>query len=369
MKKWYDFVCRKEKDYEVSIYDEIGGWGISANELCKEIRAIPAGSKITVGINSPGGNVFDGIAIYNALHRRKNVVCRVDGIAASIASIVLMGGETRIAPLGATVMIHDPSGMVWGKAEDMEKTADVLRKTKNNLVGIYARHTGLDEDKISELMDEETWLNAEEAKEMGFVDEVTAAFSARANTFDLSKFRHPPDGGTHVEAQAGVKPPSVKNKQNKPRMKTLLNTLAEVGLIAKGVEDEAEAVAQVRKNLDAKLKPLENVDKMSKSIVDLHEELEKARADAAEVLIDSAIADGRLTAESKPRWVALAAESGDVFKDALSALPKFDNAPVPPEGKREEADIVARYKATEPGPAREKFRKEHLNELTAALSN
>lgn len=373
MKRWYDFKCRSDNDYEVAIYDEIGGWGISANELCERIRTIPENAAVTVGINSPGGNVFDGIAIYNTLRARNDVTCRVDGIAASIASVILLGGDRRVAPEGSTVMVHDPSGMVFGTADDMDKTADVLRKIKKNIVDIYSGRTGLDEKRAAELMDDETWMNADEARELGFVTEVSTAFSAKAHDFDLSGFLHPPGGGNRAGAIAGVVPPPVENtRRQKHTMKTLLNALAEFDLVAKGVEEETEAVIQVRENLTARLEPLNQIPALESRVGELTAELKKVRAAADGSLIDSAVADGRIAAANKPKWVGLASENEDAFRMALDALPKSvtdSDKPVPPQATGTDIDIVEQYRALAPGEARNKFRVEHAAELTAAFSN
>jgi len=367
MKRWYDFKCRSDNDYEVAIYDEIGGWGISANELCERIRTIPENAAVTVGINSPGGNVFDGIAIYNTLRARRDVTCRVDGIAASIASVILLGGDKRVAPKGATVMVHDPSGMVFGTADDMDKTADVLRKIKKNIVDIYSGRTGLDEKRAAELMDDETWMDADEAWELGFVTEVSTAFSAKAHDFDLSGFLHPPVRGNRAGAIAGVAPPPVENteKNTKP-MKTLLNALAEHKVIAKGVEDEMEAVKQVHETLTA----LEERHEISQqAMATLKTSVLELTAAANEALVDKAISDGKLPAASKAEWLELAVKSVSAFELALKALPeKTDTAPITPSNGAD-IDIVEQYRALAPGEARNKFRVEHAAELTAALSN
>lgn len=368
---WFEFKSKGEKEYEISIHDEIGGWGIAASTLCKEIRAIPANSKITVGINSPGGSVFDGIAIYNTLHRRKDVVCRVDGIAASIASVILMAGKKRIAPRGATVMIHDPSGMAIGKAKDMDKTAEALRLAKDNLVSIYARHTELSEETIGEMMDEETWMSADEAQEQGFLDEVTEAFSAKANSFDLSAYRHPPDGGNQPVAQAGAQPSPVENNSKETKtMDALLNTLAETSLIAKGVKDEAEATSQFQKNWSGIQAKLDTIQNLLDEVERLTKERDKADLSVAETLIDSAIADGRLGKDQRESWVRIALTTGSAIKAALEGLPKpklGDDPPIPPERGSTDS-ILDQYNALPAGAERAKFRKENEKAIVAALS-
>lgn len=131
---------------------------------------------LTVVINSPGGDVFAGLAIYNALvNHNGNVTVRVDGLAASIASVIAMAGDKIIMSPGSMIMIHRPSVCAMGTVDDMEKAKDVLMKIEEGITPIYAKRTGLDEDKIAELLEAETWMLADKAVELGFADEVSEA--------------------------------------------------------------------------------------------------------------------------------------------------------------------------------------------------
>lgn len=164
-------------EVDIMVYDSIGqdmwGDGVSAEDLVDEIAGIKA-KTLNVRINSFGGQVFEGLAIYNALDRHPaNIVTHIDGIAASIASIIaLAGSEVRIAE-NAFMMIHNPHGVAVGNARDMREMADVLEKVGGSLSGVYARKTGLDDAQIQAWMDAETWFTAEEALEAGLVDAVT----------------------------------------------------------------------------------------------------------------------------------------------------------------------------------------------------
>ena len=127
---------------------------------------------LTIVINSPGGDVFAGVAIYNAIKNRKDghVTVRVDGVAASIASVIAMAGDTIKMSLGSTMMIHKPWSMAVGDAGELAKTIELLDKLEGSIVDIYADRTGLDKEKIAELLAAETWLNPEEAVALGFAD-------------------------------------------------------------------------------------------------------------------------------------------------------------------------------------------------------
>lgn len=151
-------------------------WGDEVTpDLFREELKQHAGD-LTVVINSPGGDVFAGLAIYNALvNHNGNVTVRVDGLAASIASVIAMAGDKIIMSPGSMIMIHRPSVCAMGTVDDMEKAKDVLTKIEEGITPIYAKRTGLDEDKIAELLEAETWMLADKAVELGFADEVSEA--------------------------------------------------------------------------------------------------------------------------------------------------------------------------------------------------
>jgi ATP-dependent Clp protease protease subunit len=152
-------------------------------------------SKIVLNINSPGGDVFDGIAIYNDLLAHKaSVVVRVTGLAASAASIIAMAGDEVHIAENAFFMIHNAWSVAVGDSRAMTKRANLLKKIDAELVETYAARTGGDTDEIRTQMDDETWLNADEAVEQGFADSTFAAdekADAKAS-FDLAPFRNVP---------------------------------------------------------------------------------------------------------------------------------------------------------------------------------
>ena len=126
---------------------------------------------LTVWLNSPGGDCFSANQIYTMLRNHDGkVIVKIDGIAASAASVVAMAGnETLISPTGM-IMIHNPMTFAAGNKSDMEKAIAVLEEVKESIINAYARKTNLSRAKISKLMDEETWMNAEKALQLGFVD-------------------------------------------------------------------------------------------------------------------------------------------------------------------------------------------------------
>ncbi len=196
MKQWYEIKAKAdEKRAEIWIYEEIGenfwGEGLTAKQFVKDLAALDVDA-IDLHINSPGGNVFDGQAIYTALRRHKaSITTTIDGLAASIASVVALAGERVLMAANALFMIHDPWGMAMGTSADMRDFAEVLDKVADTIVGVYVAKSGMDEPEVRAAMAAETWMDAEEAEAFGFVDEVTGALKMAA-TFDLSRFRNAP---------------------------------------------------------------------------------------------------------------------------------------------------------------------------------
>lgn len=199
MKQWYAIQAKAgEKRAKINIYEQIGEsfWeeGISAKNFIAELDALDVDA-IDLHINSPGGSVFDGTAIYNSLKAHKaNVIVTVDGIAASIASVIVMAGDTVRMPENAMLMIHDPYGMAVGSSSVMRKAADTLEKIKDGIVSIYANKTKKDRAEIQQMMADETWISANEAVELGFADVVVdRPVNIQNCAFDLlNQFRNVP---------------------------------------------------------------------------------------------------------------------------------------------------------------------------------
>ena len=186
----------KNQKAEILIYEDIGDYwsGVTAKGFNDELKALGDISEINVRLNSGGGNVFDGIAIYNTLKNHKaKVNIHIDGLAASIASIVAMAGDTISMAKNGFMMIHDPWIMTAGTAEDLRKTADTIDGVREQLLDTYIRRTGGDREQISDMMSAETWMNSDEAMKNGFVDSVTEDLALAASC-DIKRFRNAPAG-------------------------------------------------------------------------------------------------------------------------------------------------------------------------------
>jgi len=200
---------------EILIYGQIGDAFFdedakSAGQVRRELAAMGDVKDITVRINSPGGNVFDGAAIYNLLKDHPaNVLVKIDGLAASAASMIAMAGDLIVMPNTAQMMIHDPWMLAMGNSRDMRKAADVLDEIRDSMLHAYTEKTGLSADQIKAMLEEETWMGAAKAKELGFVDEQTTDVVVQPN-FDMSWFKNAPKSLQTATANAAIETQSTQ---------------------------------------------------------------------------------------------------------------------------------------------------------------
>lgn len=198
---WYRIQAAGEGEQrriEIEIYGDIGFWGITAADFIRDLKAQDDGvSPVTVAINSPGGDLFDGIAIHNALQRLgERVTARIDGACYSAASVVASGARRVVMADNALFMIHNPWTYAAGDSEELRKVADIMDQALEGIVASYQhRSLTIDDAELRRLIAAETWLTAAEAKDMGFVDEVTAGSSVKASFGHgrlLNRYQHPP---------------------------------------------------------------------------------------------------------------------------------------------------------------------------------
>ncbi|MCN7823459.1 Clp protease ClpP [Escherichia coli] len=208
MPNWWEIKNSTGEDdspAELLIYGYIGEFDeVSSSDIVNKLKDISSNT-ISVKINSYGGSVFTAQAILSSLKRHKaNITVYIDGIAASAATIIAMAGDKIIIPSNAMMMIHNPWTFAAGDADELRDIAEMMDKIRNSILSAYKEKTGLSEDKLIELMDQETWLNAEEAVELGFADEVEKPMRLSASikegmlslngiTFEASRFSKLPD--------------------------------------------------------------------------------------------------------------------------------------------------------------------------------
>jgi ATP-dependent Clp endopeptidase proteolytic subunit ClpP len=192
--KWFN-ISTENDVAQIDIIGEIGDmWdGVTADSFREELNKIDA-DEISIFIDSPGGLIFEGVAIYQALvDHRATITATVGSLAASISSVILMAADKIIMFENSEVMIHDPWDFAVGTAEDFRNKADFLDRLKSKIMGIYEARLGISRDQLSQMMKDETWIDGNQGVEMGFVDELIENKKAAACAFDLSMFNKVPE--------------------------------------------------------------------------------------------------------------------------------------------------------------------------------
>lgn len=221
---------------DLMLYGEIGAWGISANQFARDLKALGDVTQINLHVHSPGGDVFEGMAMYNLL---RNHPARVEGdvvgLAASMGSVVLMAADVVRIPENAMIMVHKPWGIQGGDAEEMRRYADLLDKVEDSLVAAYTQKTGKTADEIKALLAAETWMTGAEAVELGFADETVGAVEAFAslNTQRMQEFTNMPTAAQPMFAPRGqTQPPAPVNQPpapvNQPTQPPANETVAQI---------------------------------------------------------------------------------------------------------------------------------------------
>jgi ATP-dependent protease ClpP protease subunit len=196
-RRWFRFANTAKDTAEVWIYGHIGQdlWmdeGVGAKDFAQELHDVKA-PNILVHLNSPGGDIFEGVAIAAALREHPaNITIKVEGLAASAASFLAMAGDQVVMSQGSMMMIHEASGVTMGNADDHRTTAALLDQLSNNIAGFYARKAGGSVPEWRARMETETWYDAEDAVKAGLADEVSSD-QAPENHFNLSRFQHVPE--------------------------------------------------------------------------------------------------------------------------------------------------------------------------------
>jgi len=371
MKTWYQIKAKsdKPKAADISIYDEIGMWGVSASAFMRDLKSMGELDEINLSIHSPGGDVLDGWAIYNALKNNKaKVTARVEGLAASMASVILMAADEIEIPENAYVMIHNPWGVAIGDAEELRDTAELLDKLGNGLVNAYASRTGNDEDEIREMMSAETWMDGKEAVERGFADTLLNGVALSARAFDTRKFRMTPNAihansespeqvapveetpiTAPVESQAPVEAevetaveetPVVTETEVEPQAKSLLSRFA--ALFGGETDETLRATLSQRDGELAGAKA--EIESLKASLAEI-----KAKADQFYAL-EAALAKREAEAQTAEQKAAAIVASVGFTPTTEEQLPQADG---------DKGDILERFNAITDPAERTRFYKEH----------
>ncbi|NKS97489.1 head maturation protease, ClpP-related [Prescottella equi] len=344
---WYRIhAAADDKPAEVFIYDRIGetywGDGVGAKNFTRELADIDADA-ITVRINSPGGSVYDGIAILNALREHKaTITVHVDGLAASAASFIAMAGDEIIMSRNAEMMIHDPMMGCAGNADDMRAAAERLEQVGENVASIYAERAGGDAKTWRTAMRSETWYSAQEAVDAGLADKVAAAKRADTdakNAFDLSIFNYAGRSAAPTPPPAPPSPSAAKAEVNNTKedtMSTLIESLRErLGVNADA--DEATVLAAIDEALAEQAETgaagaSNTADTVTVDRAQWETTVAEARSgqqarvqqlrDADEALVDAAIRDGKFGPARREHWLTALAADRDGATQAINSLAK-----------------------------------------------
>lgn len=198
----------------IDVYDVIGTWDFNAQTFKALLKTITA-PRIQLNINSPGGSVFDAFAMYDDLRQHPaEINVRVTGLAASAASLLAMAGDTIEVADNAFLMIHNAWNIAMGDKAEMAAQAKLLGQIDTRLAKTYAARTGQDAADVADMMDAETWLDAEDAVKLGFADSVGGTVDAQNLAHDLSSYQKVPGVLTRAARNAAKK--QAKPKTAKP---------------------------------------------------------------------------------------------------------------------------------------------------------
>jgi len=215
---WYkiDNISESEDAVDVLLYDYIGWPYNEANEFVRMLSSLKQ-NKITIRINSPGGDVFDANAIYNAIkdHPSKPIT-RIESLAASAASYIAMAGHKKQAYKNTMMMIHEPMTGMWGNQYELREIADVLQQISEQMIDMYADNTNVGKRELKDMLKAETWMTAKVMKEKGFIDTIIEAGKGSKASFDLSIFNNLPN--------------EYRNEKQEPTEREIEKALRDVGV-------------------------------------------------------------------------------------------------------------------------------------------
>ncbi|WDW19909.1 capsid maturation protease [Mycobacterium phage LOCV5] len=367
---WYRIQNKADDDTvaQVDIYDEIDWyWGVTAKNFRNELKALPDSvDTIELHINSPGGDVYEAIAIMNSLRQHKaRVVTTVDGYAASSAGFIAVGASDElIIAENSELMAHLPWAFMVGDAHDMRKMADDLERIGRNIASIFAARAGGSVDEWIDVLTAETWWSAQEAVDAGIADKVLAApkrdaKNAARNRFDLSVFNHA--GRSQAPApripQAHNRTPQPVEAEASEREEPTVGTLSESALQKLGLDADAddnaieaavaalaekaeqagsgsapepsiEEATQIAAKFGMTVVNREAYDKMAATVADLSAAREQQIAAENEAAIQAALSDGRISLKVADTWRDELAKNRESTLALLNTLPRNSAVPV-----------------------------------------
>ena len=325
-KSWYAIQQTEDgSPAEIHLYDEIGGYGVGAKQFIADLKR-HSGSRLHLRINSVGGSVTEGLAIANAIKRHKGgVTAHVDGLAASMATVIAVSADETVMSDNAIFMIHEPWSVGQGTADDLRAEAEVLDKMKKSLVRAYTRKTGLEDEEVEQMMKAETWMNAEEALASGFIDYIEDGLEAAASvTPELARARFDNFQNSMRKTAKTPKATEAAPEVVEPAAGVTDAPVAEAAVDNSAEVMNAELQAKVdalQAELNAKLEAEAAVAQASE---DLAKELESLKAEVERLTAESASKDEQindLLAASKSAGEQAAAIVASVGLEPVAVVP------------------------------------------------
>ena len=311
----------------------------TANEFISEFSFLESQNinTINIEINSVGGSVFDGFSIFNKiLNSPKKTISKVQGLAASMASVIMFASNEVHVTDFSLIMIHNPSFGFKNEEDLTEKEKEILDKIKESLLTIYKKRTGLRKDKLSKMMDNETWLDAQEAKELGLIDKIIITENRKDKKKIKNLFLE------EIENSAKTDFHSIYNKiinqennnsdkDNNIKMKEILKILnlkdettnEVVTTKIKELVDNVSTMTVKIKGLEADIENKESqISKLKTEIFDYEKAEEERQKQEANDLIENAIKERKIKSASKEEWLKLALTDFDTTKNVLNSISK-----------------------------------------------
>ena len=310
-KSWYSMQAKGETA-TITIYDEIGFWGTDAEYFEAKLKELGEVKNIDLRLNCPGGNVFDGITIFNILKNHPaEITVYIDGLAASMGSYIAMVGDLIVMPENAIMMIHNPSTGAGGEEKDLQKAIESLKAAKKSMINVYMAKTAKTEQEISDIMDAETWLTGQEAVNLGFADVLEKPVEMAAlHQFDL-------------KAISSTMPKAIKKQLKKTKPSAVAGTnqgKKEIDMPKPTKEEQATPVKVDALNTD-NAKNAENTRKAAiMAAFDAH------KTTHSDILIDC-LADDKVTIEQAQAKLltALGAEHKPISNRITTVTDEKDN--------------------------------------------
>jgi len=319
-KNWYNIKAEaSSKSADVYIFDEIGTFGLTAQSFIEEIKSYKD-TPMSLHINCVGGDVFEGMAIYNVLKKRTaRTTVYIEGIAASMGSVIALAGDEVVMAENSLFMIHNAWGGAMGEATEIRKTAALLDKISGEIADIYTKKTNLPYNKVKEMMDEETWLSADEAFNLGFIDSISDAIKVAAK-YDVSKFKNITD--KEIQNKLSV---NLKSKKMTEELKNWFNAKVE------------EIITKVKASNESETEDVKEVEVMMADEKEVSEKLTGFEAKVTELdsFVAELVGEKETLTQEVERLNALLSKA-----DAKGTELSTDGDPVVVDNKKEDEDSV-----------------------------